>query len=113
MDITILESIVQSQTVWAILCLIVVVFFYRKREEESNRLRVQADEREKRIQKLYENHKQESKIREDKLMNHLEKTTDTMQNIQKGLTRLENRIDGGFQEIWDQIDSLKKGEYNK
>jgi hypothetical protein len=43
-------------------------------------------------------------------MNHLEKTTTTLGHIEKGLSKLENKIDGGFKEIWEQIDSIKKGE---
>lgn len=108
MDLASLESIVKSQTMWSILCLIVVVFFYRKNEEEINRLRRQNDQREKSITKLYEDHKRESLQREEKLMNHLERTTETLEHIQRGLTKLENKIDGGFKEIWEQIDSIKK-----
>lgn len=103
-----LEELVQSQFLWAILCLIAVVFFYKKNNEEVNRLRKQNDSRERSITKLYEDHKREANAREEKLMNHLEKTTQTLEHIEKGLSKLENKIDSGFKEIWDQIDTMKR-----
>jgi septal ring factor EnvC (AmiA/AmiB activator) len=105
-----LETLVQSPFLWSILCLLAVYFFYKQNTAEVDRLRKQNDTREKSITKLYEDHKKEANTREEKLMNHLEKTTTTLGHIEKGLSKLENKIDGGFKEIWEQIDSIKKGE---
>ena len=109
MDIALLEKLVQSPFVWSILCIVVVVVFYRKNENEVARLRKHSDARETSIVDLYEVHKMEANRREEKLMTHLEKTTNTLSHIEKGLTKLENKIDGGFQDVWDQIDTLRKG----
>jgi predicted Holliday junction resolvase-like endonuclease len=111
-DLTLLEKLVQSPFLWSILCLVVAIVYYRKNESEVQRLRKQSDTREKSITKLYEDHKKESNLREEKLMTHLERTTVTLEHIEKGLSKLENKIDGGFKEIWEQIDTLKKGEDN-
>lgn len=105
-----IEKLVQSQFLWAILCILAVIFFYRKTNEETNRLRKQNDTREKSITKLYDDHRKEATVREEKLMNHLEKTTQTLEHIEKGISKLEYRVDGGFKEIWEQIDTIKKGE---
>lgn len=109
MDIAALEKLVQSPFLWSILCLLVVSVYYRGKTSEINRLQTQSDEREKSIAKLYDVHKKESNVREERLMKHLEKTTTTLQHIEKGLTKLENKIDGGFKEVWEQIDNIKKG----
>ena len=107
-DLNVLEKIVQSPFVWAILCLIVAMIYFQTNKADVARLRKQADSRERSITKLYEEHKKESNLREEKLMNHLEKTTHTLENIEKGLSNLESKIEGGFSEVWEQIDSLKK-----
>ena len=108
MDLAIFEQIVQSPFSWSILCLIAVSIYYRNNQTSLNRLQNQADAREKAITKLYEDHKKESARREERLMSHLEKTTETLENIEHNLTNLENKIDGGFSEVWDHIQSLKK-----
>lgn len=112
-DLALLEKIVQSPFLWSILCLIIAIAYYRKNETEVSRLRKQSDSREKSLVKLYEDHKKESNIREEKLMNHLDKTTETLGHIEKGLTKLESKMDVGFKDIWDQIDTLRNGPHNK
>lgn len=118
MDIVFLEKLVQSQFVWAIACVIVTIIFYRNFKEYVARLVKSSDQREKNVAKLYEESKKESKEREaqiladsrqreEKLMNHLEKTTDTLQGIEQGLSKLEKKMDNGFQDVWDHI---KKGD---
>lgn len=109
MDVVLLEKIVQSPFVWSILCLVVVIVFYRRNEDEVNRLRKHSDTREQSLIVLYEEHKAESKVREEKLMIHLEKTTETLSHIEQGLSNLEKKIDGGFQDVWEQIETMKRG----
>lgn len=112
-DIEMLEKVVQSPFLWSILCLIVAITYFRNNESNVKRLQKQADGREKSVTKLYEEHKKESREREDKLMNHLEKTTETLQNIEHGISKLEGRMNGGFNDIWEQIDTIKKGDITK
>lgn len=109
-DLSLLETIVQSPFLWSILALVLAIVYYRRNETEVSRLRKQTDSREKSLIKLYEDHKRESNFREEKLMNHLEKTTETLEHIEKGLTKLESKMDVGFEAIWEQIDTLKKKE---
>ncbi len=117
------EGLVQSEFVWAILCIAVGYVFYLRTIEETTRLRKQNDARENKLNKMYEDHrveannreerlKQEANAREEKLMSHLDKTTETLSQIERGLkegiTKLEDKMDGGFKEIWEQIGTITK-----
>lgn len=110
MDLALLEKIVQSPFVWSILCLVVATVLYRRNEAEVVRLRKQSESRERSITKLYEDHKTESKLREEKLMAHLERTTETLQHIEQGVTKLESKIDGEFGAVWEKLDTLERGD---
>lgn len=110
-DFTLLEKVVSSQFTWAILCLIAVIFFYRKmdandKKSDATILKLQEDNkvREDQLFALYEANKKEAAQREKRLMDHLERTTDTLQKIETNLTNLENSMDEGFKDIWRQID---------
>lgn len=104
-----LEKIVQSPFLWSLLCLVAVLTYYKSSQVQTARLQRQADAREKAITKLYEDHRKESNLREEKLMTHLDKTTQTLGHIEQGLSKIENKMDGGFQEVWEQIESIKEG----
>lgn len=110
MDIAFLEKLVQSPFLWSILCIIVAVTFFKAIQMEAERLRTQSDAREQSVIKLYEDHKQESTAREERLMNHLDKTTDTLQHIEQGLNKLEGKMDGGFEKVWERIDKIEGRE---
>lgn len=96
-EIKIAESIASSQYVFAILFIIVLFVFYKW------------------INKNYEEHKQDSKERENKLMDHLEKsnetqerTSRTLEKIEGSLHSLEKRTDEGFNAVWEQIEKFNK-----
>lgn len=82
--------------------------YYKQNSREVDRLKSKADDREQSITNLYETQKTESNEREERLMIHLEKTTTTLQHIEVGLNKLETKIDGGFKEVWEQIDNIKR-----
>ena len=87
-----------------------------------NNLRKENGEREKKIMEMHEKrekellqtnleYKLESKEREQKLMEHLERTTEaqkemsqTMEKVQQGLSTLETNI----KDVWMEIKHLKK-----
>lgn len=87
------ERIATSQAAWAILfvLLFIIVIGYLVRT---------SDKREKKLMEFHENSKADSNRREDRLMNHLEKTTvelstitHTVSNVQKEMSRMNDRLD--------------------
>lgn len=96
-ELQIAESIVTSEYTFAILFLIVLYFFYKW------------------INKNYDEHKADSKERENKLMAHLEKsnetqerTSRTLEKIEGSLHSLEKRMDDGFNDVWEKIEKIDK-----
>ena len=102
-SLSLLESIVQSQFTWALLCLMVVWVFYRKMENNSKDLKEENTRRELQIVSMYEEHKQEAGQREERLMTHLERTTDTLEMMEKNLQKLDEKMDKGFKDVWDHV----------
>ncbi|RSI88450.1 hypothetical protein [Streptococcus mitis] len=87
------EKIAQSQFAWAILFIMLFLFVIRYLIRTS-------DKREKKIMDLYEQSKINSNKREDRLMNHLERTTEKLSaitheigGIQKEMVRMNDRMD--------------------
>lgn len=87
------EKIAQSQFAWAILFIMLFLFVIRYLIRTS-------DKREKKIMDLYEQSKVNSNKREDRLMNHLERTTEKLSaitheigGIQKEMVRMNDRMD--------------------
>jgi hypothetical protein len=103
-DLAMLEKLVSSQFVWSILCLIVVIFSARALKVYISELKRDNSAREQKITDLYESHRKESASREKKLMDHLERTTVTLQNIEKSFGSLEHKMQEGFQEVWKHLD---------
>lgn len=87
------EKIAQSQFAWAILFIMLFLFVIRYLIRTS-------DKREKKIMDLYEQSKINSNKREDRLMSHLERTTEKLSaitheigGIQKEMVRMNDRMD--------------------
>nr|DAF29791.1 MAG TPA: holin family protein [Caudoviricetes sp.] len=87
------QRIAESQFTWEILFIIlfVVVVGFLVRT---------SDKREKKLMDFHEQSKVDSRKREDRLMEHLEKTTselgvisDTVSDIQREMVRMNNRMD--------------------
>lgn len=104
MSVEVVERIATSQFVWAILCIALatgIYFFFRA---HINALATQNEEREKLLFSLYEQQKIESKAREDRLMTHLEKTTETLGAINTNLTDLQKEVKDGFADVWTHLN---------
>lgn len=87
------QRIAESQFTWEILFIIlfVIVTSFLVRTSEK---------REKKLMEFHENSKADSNKREERLMTHLEKTTEelstithTVGDIQKEMVRMNNRMD--------------------
>lgn len=121
-DIKIAEQIATSQSVFAILFIALLLVGYKairgylkevkteneKREEENKN-------REKEIKHLYNEHKTEAKERENKLMNFLDQNTEsqkqtvvTLSKIENNLGSLAQRMDEGFNDVWNQFEKIDK-----
>ena len=48
-----------------------------------------------------------SDMREEKLMEYLDKTNDAHQQIADSMNKLENRMDEGFSKVWERIDKYE------
>lgn len=87
-------EIATSQVVWAILCIVLAAVVIRE-------MRVENIKRENNLINLYEEYRKESKIREQQLMAHLERSNESqeqtitvLQSINSTLDALEVRVDG-------------------
>ena len=128
-DIQIAEQIATSQSVFAILFIILLIVGYRAISKYLKDVKMENDKREKEIKDLYTEHKDESKQREieakereNKLMLHLErsdksheKTTRTLEKIEVSLQSLENKtqkMDIGINDIWKRLDEIDNKQSN-
>lgn len=87
------RRIAESQFTWEILFIILFII-------AAGYLVRTSDKREKKLMDFHEQSKADSNKREERLMNHLEKTTEelstithTVGDIQKEMVRMNNRID--------------------
>lgn len=93
MDYQVFSEIATSQVVWAILCILLAIAVIREMRKENVR-------RENDLINLYEDHRKESKQREERLMDHLdrsnesqEQTAEALKSIRSTLTTMEGRVD--------------------
>lgn len=109
-----IERVAASQFVWAILCIAILVVAYFavkafisrmqiEAKEEKHALQAESKEREEAIRRLYETQREESKVREERLMSHLEKTTRTLDAISTNLTDLQRQVNNGFEDVWTHL----------
>ncbi|MED0738999.1 hypothetical protein [Aneurinibacillus thermoaerophilus] len=121
-DLKTAQQIAQSQYVFSILFIFLFFSVIGACVWLFNNLRKENGEREKKIMEMHEKrekellqtnleYKLESKEREQKLMEHLERTTEaqkemsqTMEKVQQGLSTLETNI----KDVWMEIKHLKK-----
>lgn len=103
MDLKALETLARSEVLWAVICFILAVIGYRTIRFYILELKIEGKGREDKLIELYANQKEESKEREDRLMAHVEKTTETLQGIEHqmeiGFTHVNGRID----DVWDKV----------
>lgn len=102
-----LERIVSSQYVWAILFLLVLVGAVHFLQWHLKNVKLDAERRETALINLYEQQRTDSKAREENLMTHLDKTTKSLEGIEKNLTGLEQKLNASLNDIWRHIDSRR------
>lgn len=100
-------EVATSQVVWAILCIILAAVVIRE-------MRVENIKRENNLINLYEDYRKESKIREQQLMLHLERSNESqeqtiivLQSINDTLDALEGRVNSIEKKTTNNSDSEK------
>jgi uncharacterized protein HemX len=102
-DITLIERIVSSQFVWAIIAIAIGFLFYKEIKQRLDTQKEENAKREEQLIKLYETQKSESREREERLMCHIEKTTETLTMIDTKMEKMDARID----DVWKKIGGDK------
>jgi DNA anti-recombination protein RmuC len=123
--IKMLESIAASQFSWMVLFLLGLGVFWRMFTTHIKKTEKNAAAQNKQLISLYKDELKKSADREERLMKemaeqqakfetdrgrmlaHLERTTDTLEHIEKSLTRLEEKTEKGFEEVWKVIETHK------
>lgn len=109
-ELSFLESVAKSQVVWALVALGLAFVGYKAFRAYMDRLQAQNEKREEQLFSLYEKQAEESKAREEKLMAHVEKTTDTMDDISNALHSLQvanEKTNSRVDKIFDILDKSK------
>ncbi|UTI42092.1 hypothetical protein [Niallia sp. RD1] len=98
MDIT---QVASSQFVWAILCITLAAVVIREMRKDNVT-------RESSLINLYEESRVESKVREDKLMEHLERSNDAQVQTAKTLEAIQDHL-GKIDDRVGSLEALAKG----
>lgn len=104
------ESIASSQYVWAILFIIGIYLAYRAIKKYIEDLKEENQKREEKVLEIYETQKAESRDREDRLMTHVEKTTETLNDINTSLDKLQDEVriaNGRIDDVWNRVSNNK------
>jgi ABC-type bacteriocin/lantibiotic exporter with double-glycine peptidase domain len=115
MDLKDIQTVAQSDVVFAVLFIgllwISAIFINRLMQDQ----RETEKQREEQLIELYREQKAESAEREKELMQHLDRITErqaeitnTLREVKEdmrgGLTKLEEKVDRGFVEVWRAIN---------
>lgn len=106
-EVSTIEKIVSSQYVWAILFLLTMVGAVRFLQWYIKNVKKDSERREAALINLYEQQRSDSQGRENKLMVHLEKTTTSLEGIEKNLSGLEMKLNQSLNDIWKHLDDRK------
>ena len=102
MDISTASQIAQSPAVWALCCILLTGFILKKLYEKN-------DEREDKLLKYHEEYREESKVRESQLMEHLERSNES----QEATARALEGINGSLSALEGRVDRIEKHTYQK
>ncbi|MFD2613527.1 hypothetical protein [Paenibacillus gansuensis] len=103
-DVKTAQSIAESQYVFAILFILLLFVVFAVTKKLLTSLQEENKEREKQLQAIYAEQKLESKEREQKLMDHLDRTGETLEKIQQGMVALEHNMQQNFKEVWSELN---------
>jgi septal ring factor EnvC (AmiA/AmiB activator) len=114
-------TIANSEVVFAVLF---IIGLFAVGRYITNALKEQKEEntrREEQLIEFYKNELEKSALREGELMRHLDKNTEqlrtiaeTLKDVQRGLTKLEDRVEDNFMAVWKELGSkADKSELKK
>lgn len=107
-EVGIAEKIASSPAAWAILFILLLIGAARFLQWYIKSVKVDSERRESALITLYEQQRTDSASREKQLMTHLDKTTKSLEGIEKNLTGLEQKLNKGLSDIWRHIDDNQK-----
>lgn len=107
-EVGVAEQVASSPAAWAILFILLLIGAARFLQWYVTNAKAEAERREAALIALYEQQRVDSASREKQLMNHLEKTTKSLESIEKNLTGLEQKLNKGLSDIWRHIDEKQK-----
>ncbi|KIL45772.1 hypothetical protein [Jeotgalibacillus soli] len=96
------HEVATSQVVWAILCISLAFLVIREMRKENL-------EREKQLQDLYKESRVESKEREMRLMEHLERSNESQEQTAEALKGIQNTLGT----IEGRVDRMEKKIYRR
>lgn len=105
-ELTTLEKIATSQTVWSMVAMVLAIIGYKAIKTYIIELRKDSQEREDKLLELYEQQRTESNAREERLMTHLENTTQTLDAISDSLEKLEREFTANFDSLEEQMGTV-------
>lgn len=110
-DIGTVERVASSQFVFAILFIFLLFGVAKVFLSYFKTVKDEAAQREKALINLYEQQRADSKSREENLMAHLDKTTKSLEGIEKNLTNLEQKMNAGLSDIWNHLEDSRKDDF--
>lgn len=107
-DVKTAEQIAQSQYVFGILFILLFLLVIVGTRHFVIALQKKNDQREQELREWYAEQRRESREREQRLMQHLERTTETLEKIERSVVTLEHNTHQSFKEIWRQLNGRDK-----
>lgn len=112
-EIQVAEKIATSQSVFAILFIIALFVGYRAIKSYLVDMKQENEGREQELKDMYKEHSSDAKERETKLMDFLDKSTEsqnqtvvTLTKIEGNLDSLAKRMDEGFNDVWTHFEKI-------
>lgn len=106
MDVATAGQVAQSPAVWALCCILLTGFIIKKMYEKN-------DQREDKLLQYHEEYRAESKEREGKLMDHLERSNESQERTSVALEGLNHAFAGLRDDVSDLADRVEYMEKNK
>lgn len=107
-----IQSIASSEVVFALLFIFGLFVVGRYVVQFIAEIKDENTHRETQLIDLYKEQITNSNNREVELMKHLEKNTeqlgniaDTLNDVQRNLSKLESRVDDNFKDVWKELGS--------
>jgi ABC-type bacteriocin/lantibiotic exporter with double-glycine peptidase domain len=103
-------NVANSEVVFAVLFIVGLFAVGKYIRDAMQEQKEENKRREEQLIEIYKNELDKSANRERELMIHLDKNTeqlqgiaDTLKDVQRGLTKLEDRVEDNFMAVWKEL----------